>query len=92
MRVKAHVIITGRVQGVFFRSKTRNEAKNYNVRGWIRNLPDGRVEAIFEGEKEDVDKLVDFAGKWPLGAKVLDLDVEWQNYSGEFKDFEVCYF
>lgn len=87
MFVKAHVLITGRVQGVFFRSNTRDEAKKYGVNGWVRNLPDGRVEAIFEGKKEDVDKLIDFAGRGPLGAKVMDLDVKWHNYSGKFKDF-----
>lgn len=92
MKVKAHVIITGRVQGVFFRSKTRYEAKKYGVNGWVRNLPDGRVEAIFEGEKEDVDKLIDFAGKGPSGAKVQDLDIKWMDYSGEFKNFEIHYF
>ncbi len=91
-KVKVHVLITGRVQGVFFRSKTRNEAKKYDVNGWVRNLHDGRVEAVFEGKKEDVNKLVDFASKGPSGAKVLDLNIEWQNYSGKFKDFEIRYF
>lgn len=91
MKVKVHVIVTGRVQGVFFRSKTRNEAKKYGVNGWVRNLPDGRVEAVFEGRKEDVDKLIDFAGKGPSGAKVRDLNVNWQDYGGEFRGFEIRY-
>lgn len=91
MKVRAHVFINGRVQGVFFRSKTKNEAKRYGVFGWVRNLPDGRVEAIFEGKKNDVDKLIDFAGKGPSGAKVLDLNVKWQDYSGKFTDFEILY-
>ena len=91
MHVKAHVLITGRVQGVYFRLKTRNEAKKYNVNGWVRNLSDGRVEAIFEGNKGGVDKLIDFVGRGPSGAKVLDLNVNWQDYSGEFRDFEVRY-
>ena len=89
MHVKAHVFITGRVQGVYFRYRTRDEAKKYGVTGWVRNLPDGKVEAVFEGEKENVDKLIDFAGKGPSGAKVLDVDVNWQVYSGEFEDFKV---
>ena len=92
MHVKAHVFVTGRVQGVFFRSKTRSEAIKYGVTGWVRNLPDGRVEAVFEGEKDDVDKLIDFANKGPYGAKVLDLTIKWQNYNGEFRGFEVRYF
>ena len=91
MKVGAHVFITGMVQGVFFRSKTRNEAKNHGVTGWVRNLSDGRVEVVFEGSKDNVNKLIDFVGKGPSGAKVLDLNVKWQNYSGEFKDFEVRY-
>ena len=91
-KVRAHVFITGRVQGVFFSYKTRDEAKKHGVTGWVRNLPDGRVETIFEGRKEDVDKLIDFAGKGPSGAKVVDLNIEWQDYSGEYTDFDVRYF
>lgn len=91
MKVKAQVIITGRVQGVFFRGKTRNEAKKYNINGWVRNLADGRVEAVFEGEKENVDKLIDFAGKGPSYAKVRDLDIIWMDYTGEFNDFQIRY-
>jgi acylphosphatase len=91
LHVKAHVLITGKVQGVYFRYKTRDEAKKYGVNGWVRNLPDGRVEAVFEGNKENVDELIDFAGKGPSGAKVLDVNVNWQDYSGEFKDFKVIY-
>ena len=87
--VSAHVFITGRVQGVYFRYRTRDEAKKYGVNGWVCNLPDGRVEAIFEGNNENVDKLIDFVGKGPSGAKVLNVDVSWQDYSGEFKDFKV---
>jgi acylphosphatase len=92
LKVGAHVFITGRVQGVFFRSKTRNEAKNHGVTGWVRNLPDGRVEAIFEGNKENIEKLIDFVGKGPSGAKVTDLKINWQDYNGKFNDFEVRYF
>lgn len=91
MKVKAHVIVTGRVQGVYFRGNTRDEAKKQGVNGGIRNLPDGRVEAIFEGEKEDVDKLIDFVSKGPSHAKVTDLEVDWRDYKGEFTDFRICY-
>jgi acylphosphatase len=91
LKVKAHVIISGRVQGVFFRGKTRNEAKKYKVNGWVRNLADGRVEAVFEGEKADVDKLISFTGKGPSGAKVRDLDIKWMDYNGEFNDFQIHY-
>jgi acylphosphatase len=91
MKVRAHVIITGRVQGVYFRGNTRNEAIKNNVNGWVRNLADGRVEAVFEGDKENVDKLISFAGKGPSGAKVRDLDIKWEEYTGEFGDFKIIY-
>jgi acylphosphatase len=91
LKVKAHVIISGRVQGVFFRGKTRNEAKKHSISGWVRNLADGRVEAVFEGEKTDVDKLISFAGIGPSGAKVRDLYIKWKDYNGEFKDFQIHY-
>lgn len=89
--VSAHVFITGRVQGVYFRYRTRDEAKKYGVTGWVRNLRDGRVEAVFEGNNENVDKLIDFADKGPSGAKVLNVDVSWQDYIGKFKDFKVIH-
>ena len=91
MHVKAHVIVSGRVQGVYFRGETRNKAVKYGVTGWVRNLPDRRVEAIFEGEKEDVDKAIEFVKKGPSYAKVTDLDLQWQEYTGEFKDFRILY-
>lgn len=92
MNVRAHVIVSGRVQGVFFRFETQDVARGHNVNGWVRNLVDGRVEAIFEGKKENVDKVIEFCRSGPIGARVIDLEVKWQNYKGEFKDFEVRYF
>lgn len=91
MKVKAHVIITGRVQGVYFRGNTRREAQKHGVNGWVRNLPDGRVEAIFEGNKENVDKLIDIVRKGPSHAHVTDLKVEWLNYDSKFDDFTIRY-
>ena len=87
MRVRAHVFVIGRVQGVFFRVKTRHEATKRNVTGWVRNTIKGKVEAIFEGNREAVEKMVDFCRKGPTGAKVTDLTVNWQTYIGEFEDF-----
>jgi acylphosphatase len=89
MEVRAHVFVSGRVQGVFFRSETRREAHRYNVTGWVRNLPDGRVEAIFEGEKENVERLVEFCRKGPSSAKVTQTEVIYENYTGEFRDFKL---
>ena len=89
MNVRAHIFVSGRVQGVFFRVETRYEAMKRNVAGWVRNTSGGRVEAIFEGEREDVEKLIDFCGRGPSGARVTKIDVQWQEYSGEFKDFKI---
>jgi len=91
MKIRAHVFVSGRVQGVFFRSETRYEAKRRNVAGWVRNTSDGRVEAVFEGKKEDVEKVIDFCRRGPSGARVMKIDVRWGDYIGEFKDFDVRY-
>jgi len=77
------------VQGVFFRSETAQEAHTYGVNGWIRNLSDGRVEAVFEGENKNVRKLIEFCKHGPLYAMVTSVDVFWEGYKGEFKDFKM---
>jgi acylphosphatase len=89
LKVRAHVYVSGRVQGVFFRSETRDEAARHAVTGWVRNLPDGRVEAVFEGEKENVDKLVDFCRRGSIGARVAKVEVTWETYTGDFKNFQI---
>jgi len=89
MKVNAHIFVSGRVQGVFFRVETRYEAMKRNVAGWVRNTSGGRVEAIFEGERENVEKLIDFCKRGPPGARVTKIDVQWEEYTGEFKDFKI---
>ncbi|MCS7124057.1 MAG: acylphosphatase [Candidatus Bathyarchaeota archaeon] len=91
LKVRVHVFVSGRVQGVFFRHETRREAKMRGVKGWVRNLPDGRVEAVFEGEEEAVKQLIEFCKRGPPGAKVTGIEVKWEDYMGEFKDFEIRY-
>jgi acylphosphatase len=91
MKVRAHVFVSGRVQGVFFRSETRYEAERRNVAGWVRNTSDGRVEAVFEGEKGDVEKVIDFCRRGPSGARVTKADVRWEDYTGEFREFKIRY-
>jgi len=83
--------VRGWVQGVFFRSETQDEAMRHGVYGWVRNLPDGRVEAVFEGEQDKVDRLVEFCRRGPRGARVTQVDVSWEDYKGEFQDFRVRY-
>jgi len=89
VKVRAHVIVAGWVQGVFFRSETRRVANSYGVTGWVRNLEDGRVEAVFEGEEENVKRLVEFCRKGPPAARVDNVDVSWERYSGSFDDFQI---
>jgi acylphosphatase len=89
MKVRAHTFVSGRVQGVFFRMETRDKARKRNVTGWVRNTSGGRVEAIFEGEREDVEKMIEFCKSGPPGARVTKVDVQWKEYTGEFKDFKI---
>lgn len=89
--MRAHVYASGRVQGVFFRSETQDEAVKRNVTGWVKNLPDGRVEAVCEGEKEDIEEVIEFCRRGPHGARVTKVDVHWENFTGEFKDFKIKY-
>ena len=91
MKIRAHVFVSGRVQGVFFRSETKHKADRYDVKGWVRNLPDDRVEAVFEGEEEAIKALIEFCKRGPLGARVTNVDLRWENYTGEFDDFKMKY-
>jgi acylphosphatase len=91
MKIRAHVFVTGRVQGIFFRSETQEKANRQGVTGWVRNLPDGGVEAVLEGEKENVEKIVEFCKRGSPAAKVIKVDVQWLNFTGEFKDFRIKY-
>ncbi|MFQ6105886.1 MAG: acylphosphatase [Candidatus Hydrothermarchaeaceae archaeon] len=89
--VRAHVYISGRVQGVFFRSHTRDMAVKLGLRGWVKNLWDGRVEAVFEGEKDKVEEMIIWCRKGSPYAKVEDIEVLWESYTGEFKSFDVVF-
>ncbi len=89
--VRVHVFVSGRVQGVFFRQRTKQQAENHGVTGWVRNLDDGRVEAVFEGEENDVRALVDFCRSGPRGAAITGVDVTWEKFEGEFQNFKVTY-
>jgi acylphosphatase len=91
LKARAHVVVSGRVQGVFFRSETQDEAVRHGLTGWVRNMPDGRVEAVFEGEKDRVDAIIEFCRRGPPGARVTGVQVTWGNYIGEFKSFSIRY-
>ena len=77
MTARAHVIVRGQVQGVFFRADTRDRAASLGLGGWVRNNPDGTVEAAFEGPEEPVRRMVDWSRRGPSSARVEDVDVTW---------------
>ena len=79
---RRRVIVQGHVQGVFFRETTKRRALSAGVAGWVRNLPDGRVEAVFEGERAAVERLVDYAREGPRGARVDWVDIEAEEPEG----------
>ena len=91
MKARAHVLVSGRVQGVFFRQETQELALRLNATGWVRNTHDDRVEAVFEGEKENVERLIEFCRKGPTYARVTKVEVIWENYVGEFEGFGIRY-
>lgn len=87
--VRAHLLISGHVQGVFYRATMQEVARQLGVTGWVRNLPDGRVEAVVEGEEDKVLKIIEWAHKGPRFARVEEVKVDWEQYKGEFKDFYI---
>ena len=89
--VRAHVIIAGRVQGVFFRAETQNAARRLGVSGWVRNRSDGTVEALFEGPSATVSQAIDWCWQGSPMANVSDVSVQWEDYTGEFENFSITY-
>lgn len=87
--VRAHVIVRGRVQGVFFRAETQRAAKKRGLLGWVRNRLDSTVEAIFEGNKEIVDDMLKWCHRGSPASKVDNVAVDWESYSGKFNSFEM---
>ena len=88
---RVHLLVGGRVQGVYFRQGMMETAEKNNVLGWVRNLPDNKVEAVLEGNDSNVDAVVEWARFGPAGAVVQELKVTEETYVGEFSDFEIHY-
>lgn len=88
---EAHVVVSGRVQGVWFRGNTRRVAAAAGVRGWVRNLPERRVEAVLQGERAAVESVIDFMRIGPPGASVIDCVVSWRPAGERFDGFDVRY-
>ncbi len=91
-KVRVHLIIEGRVQGVWFRESTKRKALSLGVYGWVRNLPDGTVEVVAEGDEDKVRELIKWCHKGPPAAKVTNVKVEEEEYLGEFNSFDVIYY
>jgi acylphosphatase len=89
MRKRLHLWVSGRVQGVFYRASTAQLARQLGLTGWVRNLPDGRVEIVAEGEAESLQKLLSWCRLGPPAARVDSLAVEEEAYTGEFSEFSI---
>jgi acylphosphatase len=86
---RVRLIVSGLVQGVFFRRATADQASGLAITGWVRNLSNGSVEIMAEGKCRDLEALVAWAHRGPAQAKVEELQVQWQPYRGEFAQFRV---
>jgi acylphosphatase len=91
MNARAHMLISGRVQGVFYRDHTRRWASSMGLSGWVRNLPDGRVEVLVEGEKESIVNLAEKLKIGPPLSRVEKIHTEWEDFRGEFADFHITW-
>ncbi|MCA1687647.1 MAG: acylphosphatase [Actinobacteria bacterium] len=88
-RERAHVRVSGQVQGVFFRDSTREKAEQLGLTGWVKNLPDGRVAALFEGPSEKVREMIRWCKEGPSHAEVEDVETEFEPARGDLAAFEV---
>lgn len=90
-KIRVHLLISGIVQGVNFRYYTRETAKRLNLTGWVRNLPDGRVEAVAEGDESAIEKFIEWCKHGPSSARVDNVEIKRERYTGEFKEFKIDY-
>ncbi len=89
--IRRRVLISGTVQGVNFRAYTRSVARQNGVYGWVRNLPDGRVEAVFEGDQEKVDSVIAWCRKGPPSGRVDQVQIFEEKPTGDFSDFDITF-
>ena len=87
--LRLHVFISGKVQGVYYRQNTATQAQELNISGWIRNLKDGKVEAVFEGEKNNVNKLLDWCYSGPKNAIVNNIEIVNEPFKNEYPNFQI---
>lgn len=86
---RIYILISGRVQGVFFRRFVMHNAVRLGINGYVKNLGDGKVEAVLEGNNKQVDELIELCKQGPIGSKVENVDTKEEKYKGEFNSFEV---
>ncbi|MEW6117243.1 MAG: acylphosphatase [Nitrospirota bacterium] len=91
MKARAHLFISGRVQGVNYRWFTQGVAQSLSLSGWVRNLPDDRVEAVFEGEREQIERAIVQCKQGPAASRVDAVDVTWDDRLENFSDFRIRY-
>lgn len=91
MNTRARILVSGRVQGVFYRDNTQRWASSKGLTGWVRNLPDGRVEALVEGDKESIQTLIGQMREGPPMARIENIEVGWEEFKGEFPDFRITW-
>lgn len=87
--VRAHIHVSGRVQGVYYRKNATRSALSLGLTGWVRNLPDRRVEAVAEGERDRVEDFLGWCREGPSMAIVRDVEVSWEAATGEFETFRI---
>lgn len=85
----AHVFISGFVQGVGFRQFIKKFALGFGLTGWVKNLPDNRIEAVFSGPKENIEKIILICKKGPFLSEIKDVEVMWEDIRGNFESFEI---
>lgn len=87
-QVRVHLTIEGWVQGVFFRASTVEEAARLGLKGWVKNCPDGSVEVVAEGRKNQIDEIIQWCHRGPPGARVQNVQLEWEDYLNNLETFE----
>ncbi|MGH7900195.1 MAG: acylphosphatase [Thermodesulfobacteriota bacterium] len=90
-RERVRIIVHGRVQGVFYRAQTVDIATDLNLKGWVKNRDDGKVEVVAEGERLDLERLTEWCGKGPKHALVTKTEIFWEAFTGEFNNFTIKY-
>ncbi len=88
-KARVHIFVSGRVQGVLYRHNTQKMAQKLGLTGQVGNLADGRVEVVFEGEKDKIEEMIKWARRGPFLAKVENLEIIWEKYKDEFQNFKI---